>query len=379
MPAITTTKRSRKVFGVALLFLAGAAAAAPLCAQTPAPSIKDDVPTLAPLVKQVTPGVVNISTSGKVRIEDSPLFSDPNFRRFLEDPRFRRFFSLPDPQAERETHSIGSGVIVDARGGYVLTNHHVVKDADEILVTLKDRRALKAELIGSDPQTDIAVLRVEAPDLKALPLGDSDQLEVGDYVVAIGNPFGLGQTVTLGIVSALGRSGLRLEAYEDFIQTDAPINPGNSGGALVDLHGQLIGINTAIVAPTGGNVGIGFAIPINMARLAMEQIIEYGEVRRGRLGIVIQDITPDLAKGLRLESLDGALISQVVPGSPAAGAGLEPGDVIHSIDGKEVRRVADLRNEVGLRRIGEEVELEISRRGKKRKATLAIGPADDPG
>ncbi len=376
---MTTTKRSRKAFGVALLFLLGAAAAAPLCAQTPAPSIKDDVPTLAPLVKQVTPGVVNISTSGKVRIEDSPLFSDPNFRRFLEDPRFRRFFSLPDPQAERETHSIGSGVIVDARGGFVLTNHHVVKDADEILVTLKDRRALKAELIGSDPQTDIAVLRVEAPDLKALPLGDSDQLEVGDYVVAIGNPFGLGQTVTLGIVSALGRSGLRLEAYEDFIQTDAPINPGNSGGALVDLHGQLIGINTAIVAPTGGNVGIGFAIPINMARLAMEQIIEYGEVRRGRLGIVIQDITPDLAKGLRLESLDGALISQVVPGSPAAGAGLEPGDVIRSIDGKEVRGVADLRNEVGLRRIGEEVELQILRRGKKRKATLAIGPADDPG
>ncbi len=376
---MTTTKRSRKAFGVALLFLLGAAAAAPLCAQTPAPSIKDDVPTLAPLVKQVTPGVVNISTSGKVRIEDSPLLSDPNFRRFLEDPRFRRFFSLPDPQAERETHSIGSGVIVDARGGYVLTNHHVVKDADEILVTLKDRRALKAELIGSDPQTDIAVLRVEAPDLKALPLGDSDQLEVGDYVVAIGNPFGLGQTVTLGIVSALGRSGLRLEAYEDFIQTDAPINPGNSGGALVDLHGQLIGINTAIVAPTGGNVGIGFAIPINMARLAMEQIIEYGEVRRGRLGIVIQDITPDLAKGLRLESLDGALISQVVPGSPAAGAGLEPGDVIRSIDGKEVRGVADLRNEVGLRRIGEEVELQILRRGKKRKATLAIGPADDPG
>ena len=379
MPAMTTTKRFGQALGVALLFLAGSAAAAPLCAQTPAPSIKDDVPTLAPLVKQVTPGVVNISTSGKVRVEDSPLFSDPNFRRFLEDPRFRKFFSLPDPQAERETHSIGSGVIVDARGGYVLTNHHVVKDADEILVTLKDRRALKAELIGSDPQTDIAVLRVEAPDLKALPLGDSDQLEVGDYVVAIGNPFGLGQTVTLGIVSALGRSGLRLEAYEDFIQTDAPINPGNSGGALVDLHGQLIGINTAIVAPTGGNVGIGFAIPINMARLAMEQIIEYGEVRRGRLGIVIQDITPDLAKGLRLESLDGALISQVVPGSPAAGAGLEPGDVIHSIDGKEVRGVADLRNEVGLRRIGEEVELEISRRGKKRKVTLAIGPAEDPG
>jgi Do/DeqQ family serine protease len=330
-------------------------------------------------VKQVTPGVVNIATSGKVRVEDSPLFNDPNFRRFLEDPRFRRFFSLPDPQAERETHSIGSGVIVDARGGYVLTNHHVIKDADEILVTLKDRRALKAELLGSDPQTDIAVLRIEAPDLTALPLGNSDRLEVGDYVVAIGNPFGLGQTVTLGIVSALGRSGLRLEAYEDFIQTDAPINPGNSGGALVDLRGQLIGINTAIIAPTGGSVGIGFAIPINMARLAMEQIIEFGEVRRGRLGVVIQDITPDLVKGLRLESLDGAFVAEVVPGSPAETAGLEPGDVILSVDGEEVRTAAELRNEIGLKRIGEEVELEILRRGKKRRVILAIGPIDSRG
>ena len=376
---MTTAKRSGQAFGVALLFLAGAAASPPLCAQTPAPSVKDDVPTLAPLVKQVTPGVVNISTSGKVRVEDSPLFSDPNFRRFLEDPRFRRFFSLPDPQAEREAHSIGSGVIVDARGGYVVTNHHVVKDADEILVTLKDRRALKAELLGSDPQTDIAVLRIEAPDLTALPLGDSNRLEVGDYVVAIGNPFGLGQTVTLGIVSALGRSGLRLEAYEDFIQTDAPINPGNSGGALVDLRGQLIGINTAIVAPTGGSVGIGFAIPINMARLAMEQIIEFGEVRRGRLGVVIRDITPDLVKGLRLESLDGALVAEVAPGSPAETAGLEPGDVILGVDGEEIRTAAELRNEIGLKRIGEEVELEILRRGKKRRVTLAIGPVDGPG
>ena len=374
-----TKIRSWQAFSLTLIFLAVAAGSPTLNAQAPVPSAGDEVPTLAPLVKQVTPSVVNIATRGKVRVEDSPLFNDPNFRRFLEDPRFRRFFSLPDPRAELESHSIGSGVIVNARAGYVLTNHHVIKDADEILVTLKDRRALTAELLGSDPQTDIAVLRIDAPDLAALPLGDSDRLEVGDYVVAIGNPFGLGQTVTLGIISALGRSGLRLEAYEDFIQTDASINPGNSGGALVDLRGQVIGINTAIVAPTGGNVGIGFAIPINMARLAMEQIIEYGEVRRGRLGIVIQDITPDLAKGLRLKSLDGALISQVVPGSPAAAADLEPGDVILSIDGDTVRTVADLRNKIGLRRIGDEVELETLRRGKRRKVTLAIGPAEDPG
>ncbi|MDJ0945158.1 MAG: Do family serine endopeptidase [Kiloniellales bacterium] len=374
-----TVKRSGQAFGAALLLLACTAAASQLCAQAPIPSTGNDVPTLAPLMKRVTPGVVNIATSGKVRVEDSPLFNDPNFRRFLEDPRFRRFFSLPDPRAERETHSIGSGVIVDARGGHVLTNHHVIEDADEILVTLKDGRALKAELLGSDPQTDVAVLKIDASGLTALPLGDSDRLEVGDYVVAIGNPFGLGQTVTLGIVSALGRSGLRLEAYEDFIQTDAPINPGNSGGALVDLRGQLIGINTAIVAPTGGNVGIGFAIPINMARLAMEQIIEFGEVRRGRLGIVIQDITPDLAKGLRLEILDGALISQVVPGSPAETAGLEPGDVILGVDGEKVRTAAGLRNEIGLKRIGEEVELEILRRGKKRRVILTIGPSKDPG
>lgn len=348
-----------------------------LHAQAPSPDAGDDVPTLAPLVKQVTPGVVNIATTGRVRVEDSPLFNDPSFRRFLEDPRFRRFFSLPELPQERETHSIGSGVIVDAPGGYVLTNHHVIENADEILVTLKDGRSGNAEVIGSDRQTDIAVLQIEVSDLSALPLGDSDRLEVGDYVVAIGNPFGLGQTVTLGIVSALGRSGLGIEAYEDFIQTDAPINPGNSGGALVDLRGRLVGINTAIVGPTGGNVGIGFAIPINMARLAMDQIIEFGEVRRGRLGIIIQDLTPDLARGLRLEALAGALIAEVLEGSPAQQAGLEPGDVIVAVDGEDVRSVADLRNKIGFKQVGDRVVLQTLRRGEERTVTLAIGPIDE--
>ena len=359
------------------LLLAFAWAPLELHAQTPSPATSNEVPTLAPLVKQMTPGVVNIATHGRVRVEDSPLFNDPSFRRFLEDPRFRRFFSLPDLPEERKTHSVGSGVIVDAPGGYVLTNHHVIENADEILVTLKDGRSAKAKVLGTDLQTDIAVLQIDVSDLSALPLGDSDRLEVGDYVVAIGNPFGLGQTVTLGIVSALGRSGLGIEAYEDFIQTDAPINPGNSGGALVDLRGRLIGINTAIVGPTGGSVGIGFAIPINMARHVMDQIVEFGEVRRGQLGVIIQDLTPDLARGLRLKAPEGALIAEVIKGSPAEEAGLEPGDVITGVDGQDVRSVADLRNRIGLKRIGEKVELEALRRGEKRTSTVVIGPTGD--
>ena len=370
-------KFNRKPLILCLSLLAVGLAAAQLNAQAPVPGAGDEVPTLAPLVRKATPGVVNIATHGRVRVEDSPLFNDPSFRRFLEDPRFRRFFSLPDLPEERETHSIGSGVIVDASGGYVLTNHHVIENADEILVTLKDGRTLKAERLGSDPQTDIAVLQIEAGSLSALPLGDSDRLEVGDYVVAVGNPFGLGQTVTLGIVSALGRSGLGIEAYEDFIQTDAPINPGNSGGALIDLRGQLVGINTAIVGPTGGSVGIGFAIPINMARQVMDQIVEFGEVRRGQLGVIIQDLTPDLSKRLRLKALRGALIAEVAKGSPAEKAGLEPGDVIIGIDGQNVRSAADLRNKIGLKRIGDEVELEIVRSGENRRVAVVIGPVGE--
>jgi S1-C subfamily serine protease len=229
----------------------------------PAPAISQNsaIPTLAPMLREVTPGVVNIATRAR----------GPSENPLLRDPFFRRFFDIPDqPDQPRETSATGSGVIVDARRGYVLTNNHVVEEADAIEVTTKDNQRFRARLIGRDPGTDVAVLQIQGQGLQALPFGDSDRLEVGDYVVAIGNPFGLGQTVTSGIVSALGRGGLRVEGYEDFIQTDASINPGNSGGALVDLRGRLVGLNTAILAPSGGNVGIGFAVPINMARAVMD-------------------------------------------------------------------------------------------------------------
>ncbi len=324
-----------------------------------------EVPTLAPMLKDVLPAVVNIATSGKVVIQDNPLLNDPFFRHF--------FRNMPPIPRERRTQSIGSGVIVDADNGYILTNHHVVKNADKIFVTLKDKRRLKAKLVGSDPETDIAVLQVEKDNLTDLPLGNSDQLQVGDFVVAIGNPFGLGQTVTSGIVSALGRTGLGIEGYENFIQTDASINPGNSGGALVDLRGRLIGINTAIVGPSGGNVGIGFAIPINMAREIMEQIIEHGSVKRGLLGVQVQDITPELAKAMGLKTTQGALVSGVTKGSAADKAGIKPGDVVIRFDGKKVKNSAALRNMVGLKRIGEKAEIELIRDGETIRLTAKIG------
>ncbi len=319
--------------------------------------------TLAPMLEKITPGVVNISTRTRIQIRDNPL---------LSDPFFRHFFDLPDTPRQRESQSLGSGVVVDARKGLVLTNHHVIDKADEIMVTLQDGRELEAELVGSDPESDVAVIRLSTKGLTAVPIGDSDRLRVGDFVVAIGNPFGLSQTVTSGIVSALGRTGLGIEGYEDFIQTDASINPGNSGGALVNLDGELIGLNTAIVGPSGGNVGIGFAIPVNMAHQLMGQIVKYGKVRRGQLGIHIQDLTPELATAMNLDTRRGALIARVLPGSSADRGGLKPGDLVIRVNGRKTNNAASLRNAIGLLRAGEKVKLEIIRDGKRRTVTALL-------
>jgi Do/DeqQ family serine protease len=315
---------------------------------------------LADVLEGVTPAVVNIAVKSGSSAETNPLYNDPFFRRY---------FNLPEMQ---QRLSAGSGVIVDAEKGYILTNHHVVAAAGEISVTLKDRRRFVATLVGSDKATDIALIKIKAPQLKALPFGNSDTLRVGDTVVAIGNPFGLGQTVTSGIVSALGRSGINIEGYEDFIQTDASINPGNSGGALVTADGKLIGINTAIIAPAGGNVGIGFAVPIAMASTVMQQLVDHGEVRRGRIGVAIQDVTPDLAQALGLTESSGVVVSRVEQGSPAASAGLQAGDVIMSIDKHRISSSADLRNRVGLAPVGSDIVIDYMRDGVHKSVTLRI-------
>jgi len=336
----------------------------PLCADAGIPPVTVDgkVPTLAPLLEQVTPAVVNIAVLSRSPEQDNPM---------LRDPFFRRFFGLPE--TAKPQISAGSGVIVDARGGYVLTNHHVVKDAEQIAVTLKDGRRLPGKLVGSDAATDIALLKVEGDNLRALTLGDSDILRVGDYVMAIGNPFGLGQTVTSGIVSALGRTGLNIEGYEDFIQTDASINPGNSGGALVNLRGELIGINTAIIGPSGASVGIGFAIPSNMARAVMAQLVKFGEVKRGRVGLTTQDLTPELAGSLGVApATRGAVVVEVAQGSPADKAGLRTGDVVMAVNGRAVRGSPDLRNQIGLAAVGTDVELKLLREGREQVARLRV-------
>jgi len=319
------------------------------------------LPSLAPMLKETTPAVVNIATTG-ARTVQNPL---------AQDPFFRRFFDVPQ-QTQRRTQSLGSGVIVDAEKGLILTNQHVIKHARQITVTLTDGRETSAQLIGADQKADLAVIKIDASNLTAVQWFDSESLEVGDFVVAIGNPFGLGQTVTSGIVSAMGRSGLGIEEYEDFIQTDASINPGNSGGALVNLRGELVGINTAIIGPAGGNVGIGFAIPANMAKQMMNQLVAYGEVRRGSLGIAVQTLSPDLADALGAKSRRGVVVSRVLRGSPAEAAGIVPGDVVLSLDKRAVREAKSLINLIGLKLVGNTVQLEIDRGGDQLTVDVEI-------
>jgi len=359
-------------FCAAVLVIGGTASA-----QLPAKVGETPVPSLAPIVKKAAPAVVNIATRGTVREQRprNPLLEDPFFRRFFDAPEFA--------PRERQFQSAGSGVIVDAKNGYIITNAHVIENADEITVTLLDDRQLKAKIVGRDKPSDIAVLQVEAKNLVQMPLADSSKAEVGDFVLAIGNPFALSHTVTSGIISALGRTerfSTNPESYQDFIQTDAPINPGNSGGALVNLSGELVGINTAIFSGTGGNIGIGFAIPSNMVKAVMTHLIQYGEVKRGMLGVQLANqFTPEIAESLGLDSARGALVSQVIENSAAEKAGIKAGDVITSINGNPIANAADLRNAIGLLRIGEKVELGLMRDGKPRRVTAVIGERDSTG
>jgi serine protease Do/serine protease DegQ len=356
---------------------AAALLAAALCAPSafaalpasPAPAAEAaPMPSLAPMVKRVSAAVVNIATRGTIKEKQgqrNPLLDDPFFRRFFEVP--------PDSRPrERQFQSAGSGVIVDAKNGYIITNHHVVENASEITVTLLDNRSFSAKVVGSDEGADIAVLQAKQPNLVAMALGDSSKLEVGDYVVAIGNPFGLQHTVTAGIVSALGRTGINPDGYEDFIQTDASINPGNSGGALVNLRGELVGINSAILSGSGGNIGIGFAIPVNMAKGVMDQLIKYGQVRRGVLGVNIYDVTPDVAKEFGLNEATGALVAGVAQGSAAEHAGLKTGDIIVSINGAAIKNASELRNTIGMQRVGDSVEIGLLRDGKPLKVSALV-------
>jgi serine protease Do/serine protease DegQ len=355
-----------------LKFAAAALAASAISAQALAAVPAADaapMPTLAPMVKRVSPSVVNIATRGTIKEQSgrNPLLDDPFFRRFFDAPQDSK-------PRERQFQSAGSGVIVDAKNGYIITNHHVVENASEITITLLDNRTFSAKVIGSDEGADVAVLQAKQPNLTAMPLGDSAKLEVGDYVVAIGNPFGLQHTVTAGIVSALGRSGINPDGngYEDFIQTDASINPGNSGGALVNLRGELVGVNSAILSRTGGNIGIGFAIPVNMVRSVMDQLIKYGQVKRGVLGVQLYSVNADIAKEFGLTETTGALVAGVAQGSAADRAGIKTGDIIISLNGVTMKSSGELRNAIGMLHVGDKVDLGLLRDGKPRKVTALI-------
>jgi serine protease Do/serine protease DegQ len=323
----------------------------------------ESLPSLAPILDQVTPAVVNIATYTNVQVTN-PL---------LEDPFFRRFFNIPDSRRRyRRTQSAGSGVVVDAKNGYIVTNNHVVDRAHEITISLADGRSMPAKLVGTDPQVDLAVLQVDPEGLTEISFADSADLRVGDFVIAIGNPFGLDQTVTSGIVSALGRSGLGIEGYEDFIQTDASINPGNSGGALVNLNGNLIGINTAILSRSGGNIGIGFAIPSNLVASIMNQLIEHGEVRRGYLGIGVQAMSSELAEAFEVDWREGVVVVEVDPDGAAEDAGLTPGDIIVKVGDRDIKRLSDFHSQSAVLMIGDDIEVLVLRDGKRKRVKVTI-------
>jgi Do/DeqQ family serine protease len=344
----------------------GPPVSSPIASAPPAASAETrGLPTLAPTLRRVMPAVVSITVQARAPAEDNPLYKDPFYRRYFGD-------QLP---AERQILAAGSGVVIDAERGLVLTNNHVVRNAQRIGVALSDGRRIEAKFVGADPPTDLALLRITAQGLVGLALEDSDKLEIGDYVVAIGNPFGLGQTVTFGVISALGRSGLGIEGYEDFIQTDAAVNPGNSGGALVDIDGHLVGINTAIVGPAGGNIGIGFAIPSNMVRQVAEQLARAGKVNRGQLGISIQDHPGAMPTAMQAESPTGAMVAEVAPGSPADKAGLRRGGIIIAVDGRPIVSAGQLRARVGLIPVGQSVELEVLRDGTRVKLNARVAVA----
>src|SRR6476659_4194827 len=342
-------------------------AAVPAMAALPASVEGQPMPSLAPMLQRVLPAVVSVHSQQRVRI-NNPFANDPLFRRMV-----------PNVPQEQINQSLGSGVIVDAARGLILTNHHVIEGADEVSVTLSDGRTLKAQFVGSDPDTDVALMRIKADHLTAIPLADSSGLKVGDFVVAVGNPFGIGQTVTSGIVSAVGgcvQSGL---GFQNFIQTDASINPGNSGGALVNLQGQLVGINTASFNPQGsmaGNIGLGFAIPSNMAGDVMRQLLATGEVHRGSLGVDTQDVDARIAAGLKLGEPRGAVVTRVDAGSTAAVAGLQRGDVILAANGQRIDDSDTLRNFVGLQPVGSKITLDVRRDGKP--LTLAVALREQP-
>jgi len=362
MPENALRKRLAPVLAALAVIMMLTLAFVPPATRAALPAAVDGqaVPSLAPMLERVVPAVVNINSKARVRVRNP----------VMDDPLLRQFFGMQNVPRERIAQSLGSGVIIDAGKGYVLTNNHVVEGADDISVTLHDGRTLSAKLVGTDPDTDVAVIQIPAQNLSALPVANSGQLRVGDFVVAVGNPFGVGQSATSGIVSGLNRTGLGGRGFQNFIQTDATINPGNSGGALVNLRGELVGINSQIFSTSGGSIGIGFAIPSNLAADVMRQLIATGSVKRGTLGVQAQDLTQQIANMLGTKLTQGAVVTHVRDGSPADTAGIKPGDIVVALNGRPVNNENDLYNAEGLLPVNSSVELKLVREG--RALTLSV-------